>query len=364
VLDNITPLRQIKPESVEQPAALFPVKDALLYIERHPLGGPKKAFQGDAFYTADNPPYGAVFTAFLKDKLKTKKEKRQDAEKEAAKKSQTLPYPTSDQLRQEAEEAKPELYFVVYDESGTPIRRVNGTTENGFQRAAWDLRYPTPALREHSDEGDEDFPPATGQGPLILAGNYSVRMFQKVSGVVTELASPQSFKVVADVASSLNPADRAAQEEFHRKVARLYRAVSGGVHTADDVESRIKAIRDALRETPAVEKQLGALADSIEARNREILRALRGDKELQKRNEPVPSSINDRVTNIMEGERFALAKPTQSHVDNYNIAAAEFADQLAKLRTLVEVDLVKVERDMEAAGAPWTPGRVPEWSEK
>jgi hypothetical protein len=130
------------------------------------------------------------------------------------------------------------------------------------------------------------------------------------------------------------------------------------------VESRIKAIRDALRETPAVEKQLGALADSIEARNREILRALRGDKELQKRNEPVPSSINDRVTNIMEGERFALAKPTQSHVDNYNIAAAEFADQLAKLRTLVEVDLVKVERDMEAAGAPWTPGRVPEWSEK
>ncbi len=340
------------------------MKDALLYIERHPLGGPKKAFQGDAFYTADNPPYGAVFTAFLKDKLKTKKEKRQDAEKEAAKKSQTLPYPTSDQLRQEAEEAKPELYFVVYDERGTPIRRVNGTTENGFQRAAWDLRYPTPALREHSDEGDEDFPPATGQGPLILAGNYSVRMFQKVSGVVTELASPQSFKVVADGASSLNPADRAAQEEFHRKVARLYRAVSGGIHTADDVESRIKAIRDALRETPAVEKQLGALADSIEARNREILRALRGDKELQKRNEPVPSSINDRVTNIMEGERFALAKPTQSHVDNYNIAAAEFADQLAKLRTLVEVDLVKVERDMEAAGAPWTPGRVPEWSEK
>jgi hypothetical protein len=130
------------------------------------------------------------------------------------------------------------------------------------------------------------------------------------------------------------------------------------------VESRIKVIRDALRETPGVEKQLGAVADSIEERNREILRALRGDKELQKRNEPVPSSITDRVTNIMEGERFALAKPTQSHVDNYNVAAEEFADKLAKLRALVEVDLAKLEKDMEAAGAPWTPGRVPEWSEK
>jgi hypothetical protein len=36
VLDNITPLRQIKPETVEQAVAVFPVKDALMYIERHP----------------------------------------------------------------------------------------------------------------------------------------------------------------------------------------------------------------------------------------------------------------------------------------------------------------------------------------
>jgi hypothetical protein len=78
----------------------------------------------------------------------------------------------------------------------------------------------------------------------------------------------------------------------------------------------------------------------------------------------VPSSINDRVTNIMDGERFSLAKPTQSHIDNYNIAAAEFTEQLARLHTLVEADLTKLEKDMEAAGAPWTPGRVPEWSEK
>ena len=66
----------------------------------------------------------------------------------------------------------------------------------------------------------------------------------------------------------------------------------------------------------------------------------------------------------MEGERFSLAKPTQSHIDQYNIAAAEFADVLSKLRSLVDVDLAKLEKDMEAAGAPWTPGRVPEWSEK
>jgi photosystem II stability/assembly factor-like uncharacterized protein len=364
VLDDITPLRQTKADSTEQAVTMFPVKDPLLYVEKHPLGGPKKGFQGDAFFTAENPPYGAVFTAYLKEKIKTKKEKRQEAEKDAAKKNQTLPYPSNDELRAEAQEAKPEVYFVVYDESGAAIRRVDGGTDAGFQRAAWDLRYAAPQVPKPAGEGDEDFPDASDQGPLVLSGTYSVRLFQKVDGEVKELAGPQTFKVATEGSSGMTAGDRQAQEEFLRKVTRLYRAVSGALHTSEDVEARLKSIRQALREVPAAEKQLDAVADSLEQRNREILRALRGDVEIARRSEPIASSINDRVNSVMEGERFSLAKPTQSHIDSYNIAAAEFGEQLAKLRGLVEVDLSKLEKDMEAAGAPWTPGRVPQWSEK
>jgi len=363
VLDDITPLRQMKPETTEQAAVMYPVKDALMYIERRPLGGPHKGFQGDEFYTAENPPYGAVFTAYLKEKIKTKKEKRQDAEKEAAKKNETLPYPSNDELRAEAQEAKPEVYFVVYDESGAAIRRVDGSTDAGFQRAAWDLRYPAGRLHANGEEGEDgDFPDATSQGPLVLSGAYSVRMFAKVGGVVTEVARPQGFKVATEGSTSMNAADRTAQEDFLRRTARLYRAVNGALRTGQDVESRLKQIREALRETPGVEKQLGEVADTLEQRNREILRALRGDLEIARRSEPVPSSIDQRVISIMEGERFSLQKPTQSNIDSYNIAATEFAGQLAKLHGLVEGDLVKLEKDMEAAGAPWTPGRVPEWT--
>src|SRR6202046_3187264 len=266
----------------------------LLYIERHPLGGPKKGFQGEAFYTADNPAYGAVFTVYLKEKLKTKKEKRQEAEKDAAKKDQTLPYPTNDELRAEAEEQKPEVYFVVYDESGAAIRRVEGSIESGFQRAAWDLRYPVVLLREPSDD-EEDFPPASSRGTLVLPGAYSVRCFQNVGGAVTELGGMQNFRVVSDGQSSMNAGDLAAREEFHRKVARLYRAVSGAMHTADEVEDRMKSMREALKDTPAAEKQLEAEADRIEKNTRALLPALSGDAEMQKRNEPVASSINDRI---------------------------------------------------------------------
>jgi hypothetical protein len=364
VLDDITPLRQMKPAAIEQAAALYPVKDALMYIERHPLGGPHKGFQGDSYFATENPPYGAVFTAYLKEKIKTKKEKRQEAEKEAAKRNQTLPYPSNDELRAEAQEAKPDVYFMVYDESGASIRRVEGSTEAGFQRVAWDLRYPAAKLVKHEEDTAGYFHDASDQGPLVVAGSYSVRMFQKVGGVVTEVAGPQSFKVTTEQSASMTPADRAAQEEFLRKVSRLYRAVYGATRTAEDAQERLKQIREALREAPAVDKQLGGVADSLEQRNREIQQALKGDIDIAKRNEPVPSSIGDRVGTIIDGERFSMGKPTQSDLNSYAIAASEFTDQLSNLRTLIDVDLAKLEKDMEAAGAPWTPGRVPEWSEK
>ena len=155
------------------------MKDALLYIERHPLGGPKKGFQGDAFYTAENPPYGAVFTAYLKEKMKTKKEKRQEAEKDAAKKNQTLPYPSNDELRAEAEEAKPEVYFVVYDESGAPIRRVDGEHGCGVSAGGVGFAISGGAGAQAFDDGEEDFPDAADRDHWCLRGIIPCGCFRR-----------------------------------------------------------------------------------------------------------------------------------------------------------------------------------------
>ena len=364
VLDNITPLRQTKPELLQQNSTLFPVKDPLLYVERLPLGLPKHGFEGDAFYTADNPAFGATFTYYLKEKLKTKKEQRQEAEKEAAKKNETLPYPNNDQLRTEGEAPAPEVYFIVYDESGAPIRRIEGNVGEGFHRVNWNLRYFAPSLPDGGGgDEDEDFPSAGTLGPLVLPGKYSVRLFKKVDGTVSEMGSAQSFTVVADGSSGISPADRAAQEDFNRKVSRLYRSFSGALSSANELQEHLKSIRKALQDTPNSDALL-AQADAIEKQNNEILRAMRGDTVIAARSENVPTSINDRLQGIMEGERFSIAKPTQTHIDAYNIASEEFTQQLSKLHTLLQVDVMNLEKAMEAAGAPWTPGRIPEWQEK
>ena len=64
---------------------------------------------------------------------------------------------------------------------------------------------------------------------------------------------------------------------------------------------------------------------------------------------------------VISGEWASTAEATQTQQHNYTIAASEFGEALAKLRTLLMVDLKQLEEKAEIAGAPWTPGRFPTW---
>ena len=68
-----------------------------MYIESQPLGGRGQAYLGDSFYAASNVSFGTTFMYYMKESLKTRKEVRQEAEKEAAKKGTTLPYPKKEE---------------------------------------------------------------------------------------------------------------------------------------------------------------------------------------------------------------------------------------------------------------------------
>jgi hypothetical protein len=337
----------------------------LLYVQAQPLGGRGKASQGSAFYTAENPPFGAVFTYYLKDKLKTLKEKRQEAEKESAKKGTTVPYPTPDELRAEAEEPAPGVFLTVADASGKPVRRINATNAKGMNRVAWDLRYPAPQLPKDGpkSEQEEDWSPTPG-GPLVMPGEYQVTLETRVNGVYTQVAGPEKFAVEPLGMRNMPPQDRAALTAFQEKVDRLYRAVSGALNTADDLKTRLGKIQSALQQTPTASEQLAQTAEQLQQRNLEILRKLRGDTVLRDRNENTPPSIDDRVQTIMQNERMSSSPPPRTDLDGYAIASEEFTEELGKLRVILEQDLPKLEKAMEQAGAPWTPGRIPEWNEK
>ncbi len=361
VLDDYTPLRHADAATLEAGSAVvFPVKDALAYIPSNPFGYSGKGFQGAAFYTADNPPYGAVLTYYLPETLKTRAQRRHDAEKKAVKKGDTPPYPSDDELRAEAREEKPTVVVTVSDADGNVVRRLTGPASKGIHRVAWNLRYPssTPAGRG-SGRGRRG---GSAGGPLAVPGTYSFSIAQVLDGVTTELAEPVQFTVRPLDNATLPAADRDAMLAFYQKVARLQRAVMGAANVVSDTEARLEDIRTALFETPAAGQELTDRARALDRRLEDIRVALRGDRVVASHNEPTPPSIMSRVGSIVYAQYSTTSAPTTTMKDAYRIAGEQFTGVLADLRQLVAVDLAALEADMDAAGAPHTPGRLPEWS--
>ncbi|MDQ1707521.1 MAG: hypothetical protein QOJ88_732 [Pyrinomonadaceae bacterium] len=364
ILDNYTPLRLLKAETLRQEAELFPVKDALLYIPSQPLGLRGKSFQGESFFAAENPPFGATFTYYLKDELKTKRARRQDAEKEAAKKNSAVNLPRLADLSAEDEEEAPSVIFTISDASGRVVRRMTGPVTSGLQRVSWDLRYPPTSLPPPPNpENENPFDDGSG-GPLVMPGTYKVSLAKRVDGVMTPLGQPQEFQVIVLGQEAMSPSDRAALVEFQQKVARLQRAVQGALDAANALKPRLVLIRRALLETPGVGDRLLDDASALDKRTNDILRALRGDSALRARNINLPPAIGERVGDIVGSQRLSTARPTQTQINQYALAAQDFEQLLAQLRQLIERDLANLERQMEAAGAPWTPGRIPEWKDQ
>jgi photosystem II stability/assembly factor-like uncharacterized protein len=362
VLDDYTPLRQVRPELLARPAALFPVKDALLYIPSRQFGGRGKAFQGAAFYTADNPPFGAIVSYHLKDEIKTRKQKRRDAEKEAEKKNQPIPYPTPDELRAEAEEEPPAILLTFTDESGAIVRTITGPVKAGLHRVAWDLRLPGASLpRPRAMDADEDFFDEPSGGPLVMPGTYRVTLSRRLEGVVTPLAGPIEFQVTVDGTASARPEDLKVLHDFQQKVIRLERAVSATLEVSGELEGRLQQLKKTLDQTPALEAKWAGQLRALEKKHRDIARELRGDTALRSRNEITPLSIAERVNDIVDGQRLSLSPPTTTQKQGYDTAAEQFGDVLATLRNVIEVDLRALEKALDAGGTPWTPGRLPDW---
>jgi hypothetical protein len=360
VLDDYRMLRGVTEASLGAEAALYPVRDAWMYIPKSPNGGREKGFNGDRFYTAPNPPFGAVFTYYLKDELKSRRKTRLEEEKEKAKKSEDTPYPSWESLRAEDREEAPAVILTVTDRDGQVVRRISGPVTAGFSRAAWDLRLPAFEPTNLSP-GEPDPWDRLPSGPLAAPGRYTVSLAKRVGDVVTPLGTPQSFEAVPLGTASLPATDRKALLVFSEKTGRLQRAVLGAQRAAGEAQTRIDNLEKALNDAPRADAQLRADLRAIELRLSDIDLELNGDSTRSRRNEATPPSIVDRVQTIVYGGWDATSTPTATQRRNYDIAATEFKPVLEKLRTLILTDLAKVEAAAEASGAPWTPGRVPDW---
>jgi hypothetical protein len=324
------------------------------------LGVRGKGFQGESFFTTPNPKVGAVFTYYLKDDIKTIKEKRRAADAEKIKRGEAPVYPSPDSLRLEDEQPAPHLLFTVADESGNIVRRIKAPAKKGLKRIVWDFRT--------APFGPIDFTPfdesmafsEPDQGYLALPGNYTVSLSKFEDGVYTELVPAQSFKAVALNTATLPATDKKALDDFCKKIAELSRVAAATDQYRSELVNKVRYMKQAVLETPKQTLEISKAKQDVEKRLADVNRKLNGDASVARREFETSPAINGRIGYVIGSLWNTTAAPTQTQLNNYQIAAKQFTPVYNELKAIAE-EVKRLESILEKNGAPYTPGRLPEW---
>ncbi len=353
ILDDYTPLRHSKESDLEAEAKIFPIKDSWMYTQ---MTTKARGREGETFYKAENPEFGAAITYYLKEPVKTLKQERKEKEKEIREsKDKKYEYPTFGRLAQEDSEDSPYLLFVINDAEGNEVRKLKAPPSTGLNRITWDLKYAsTNPVNEKTDINKHS-------GFPVLPGTYSVTMYKFIRGEFSKLAGPVEFNTKVLDNTTLPAPDRNLLDSFYKDVQELTRAVYGLNEYLSDIKERIGAVRTALKVTPEADLEMLKRADRIDSVYHEVNLILNGNKTKSSRNANSPMSLSDRLGNILWSIWQTSSAPTQTNLDSYDIAEEQLNDSFQILDDLVNQRLLPLEEKMNEMNAPYTPGRFPDY---
>lgn len=357
VLDDLTPLREAKPELLEREAHLFGLRPALAFVPAVPFGGPGKSFQGDALYLAPNPPFGAVFTYHVKAEPRSLKKQRQAQEKEAAKAGQDPVIPSWEALRAEDREIPPAVVLTIAAADGQVVRRLPAKPEKGLHRMAWDLRLQDPAPIRLKVPGERDPWDYGARGALAAPGRYMATLSFQVDGVLKPVAGPVPFEVKPLDADRLSPAQWTEYSAFCARMGEAQRRAMAASERLNETQNRLDHVRKALLETPGAETALLDQARKLHGELKDLRMRLSGDATVASRQEPTAPGILDRIGEVTGSVWATTQLPTGTQ--RQSLAWAEEGLTGVKGRLDAALGTLKVLEDaLEAARAPYTPGRA------
>ena len=356
VLDDYTPLRSVTQSLLEEGKVLFPVRKTPWYVPKRLLGCGQAgctASQGDSYFVAPNPPFGAVFTYYLAEGLQSSRETRREAEKEREENNEDVVFADWETILDEEREDAPAVVFTVRDGTGDVVRTIEAAGEAGFSRASWDLRYP--AVRPWSPEAQDDF---FGEGGVLVApGRFTVSMGLRIDGVLSETGQSETFDVVSVRGEPVLPGSTQAERVvFESQADELIRAGNGTVASIDEIVAELDAVKETLARSTA-DSSLYATANSIQQRLKAERDHLSDNPQRDIFKELGEMTLAARLWHARFSPTHGAYGPTPAQRESLRIALDLYEDVVARLTVLVDSEYAALKRAMDEARVPWTPGR-------
>ena len=361
ILDDYSPLQNVKQEDLDKNALVFPVKPGVVFIPSTPLGHKGKSFQGESFYTAENPSMGANITYYLKNDYKTIKEKRKEAEKEKIKNNQPISYPSADSMRLEDKEEAAYVIVQISDEQGNIIRKLKQSAKKGLYRVNWDGRMArtTPITFNTVDvnnpyESDD-------VGPLVIPGKYFATVYLvKNDGTNEKLTEPMMVEIQSLNNASIPVADKQSLKNFYIKLADVRKVILGTSSYKGEMRNKLKFIKAGLQQSQGNNLNLLAEVKQIEKSLDEVDLLMDGDQSLAKREFEVLPGLVAQIEGIIGGLYSSTSYQTKTYEDAFASLKKKFSSVYKQFKSADEA-LNTLEKKLNASGLPYTPGRLPDY---
>lgn len=302
ILDDITPLRQLKPEVLAASAHLFAPRPAYRF---RPVTEPLMAWN-DAT-EGRNPPDGAAISYFLKSA------------------------------------AEGDVKIQITGKGGEVLRTLDGTKEPGINRIWWDLKRDktreiklrmSPPYAPEVRPGPEGFRPFPGGGrlaALVPPGTYTVKL-QAFGQEQT-----QELEVRKDPNTAGSEADVQAQTKLMLAIREDLEAAAGAINEIELVRSQIAGLVSNLAGDEGG-KAVRAAADELEKRLVAVEEKLfqirvtgRGQDQLR-----WPAQIVEKLSYLADGVSLSDFPPTSEQLEVQQKIHGEgsaLRDQLAAIST-------------------------------
>jgi len=293
IVDDITPLRALTPETLARGAAFF---QAGPVVQRLQAGGGWA--NGDAAFVGPNPPNDAIITYFLQKR-----------------------------------HIFGDLQLEVRDSAGKVVTTLPTGKRRGLSRVAWSMTMPPPRI-----------PPAAsaafGVGPRFLPGRYTVRLVDGDNAYTAPLV------VVKDPRVTHTPADRKAQFELAVRLHGMLGEMTSLVERMNAVRTGLEARAAAMTATDTMAVKLRAASEAVDQLRRKIVATKEGGMITGE------ERLRENLAGLYGSVTGYEGRPSATQVDRTAAIAREMADVRKEFDAWVATRLGPINAMLTARNAP------------
>jgi len=306
ILDDIGPLRQLKPELATADAYLFEPSVAYRFG-----GGPGRGNVGS------NPPYGAIFYYTLKNEPKKDEEitlEILDADGKTVRKLSSKAAPG-----EEGRGGGEESFF------GMPGGARTLPAKAGLNRFAWDLRYP-----EATRFKGMILWAARLQGPTAIPGTYQARL------TAAGQTLTRSFELRGDPRLTTSAEDYQKQRDLLLKIRDKLSETHDAITRLRDAREQIKGVASRGKGNKQIAEAAKTLGDKLTTVE-EALYQTKNESPQDPLNFPI--RLNNKLASLAGVVASGDAAPTDQAYVVYDDLAGRIDKELATLKTLLSTDV-------------------------